>query len=226
MVCPILSRPCLMSSASRVGAAERVSSGAGWLQRDRQRTAARLCRTDLARLPTAALLPLPPTDRNNREIIGTRTAPLPAALDGSRMGTGATQQTAPGLEHHRRAAPGYPWLPRRDEEGVHKGNVVVGHVRHLAQPLPLSFRTLRVIRAMNESFQGSAGGEPAHACHRLSDLPKDTQPVPEVGTPTVQHRSCPAMQSSCHHPSSSPPPPHSDEVLSLLLAAQAGQGKA
>lgn len=73
MVCPNLSRPCLMSSARKVGAPMPIS----W-RRDHKRTEAHLFFTDLALLSTAALLPLPPTYRNNQEIIGTRTAPLPA----------------------------------------------------------------------------------------------------------------------------------------------------
>ena len=72
MVCPILSRPCLMSSARKVGTPKPIS----W-RRDHKRTEARLFFTDLALLSPAALLPLPPTYQNNQEIIGTRTAPLP-----------------------------------------------------------------------------------------------------------------------------------------------------
>lgn len=56
----------------------------------------------------------------------------------------------------------HPWLPRRDKESAHKDDVVLEYVMHLAQPLPLSFRTLRVIRDMNETFQGSAGDKPVH----------------------------------------------------------------
>lgn len=73
MVCPILSRPCLMSSVRKVGALKPIS----W-QREHKCTEAHLFFTDLALLSTAALLPLPPTYQNNQEIIGTRTAPLPA----------------------------------------------------------------------------------------------------------------------------------------------------
>lgn len=74
MVCSILSRPCLMSSVSKVGAPKPIS----W-QRDHKCTEAHLFFTDLARLSTAALLPLPLTYQNNQEIIGTRTSSLPAS---------------------------------------------------------------------------------------------------------------------------------------------------
>lgn len=62
-----------MSSVRKVGALKPIS----W-QREHKCTEARLFFTDLALLSTAALLPLPPTYQNNQEIIGTRTAPLPA----------------------------------------------------------------------------------------------------------------------------------------------------
>lgn len=72
-VCSILSRLCLMSSARKVGAPKPIS----W-QHNHKRTEARLFFSDLAPLSTTTLLPLPPTYQNNQEIIGTRTAPLPA----------------------------------------------------------------------------------------------------------------------------------------------------
>lgn len=84
MVCPILSRPCLMSSVRKVGALEPIS----W-RRDHKCTEACLFFTDLAFLSTVTLLPLPPTYQNNKEIIGTRTVPLPpqpGALNSSQDG--------------------------------------------------------------------------------------------------------------------------------------------
>lgn len=95
-----------------------------------------------------------------------------------------------------------PRVPRRDKGSAYKDDVVLGYVTHLAHPLPLSFRALRVIRDMNETFQAPAGGKPAHTrCSKLSDLPKDMQPVPEAGIPTTEHLCCSAVQAvaSSHH---------------------------
>lgn len=162
--------------------------------------------TDLALLSTAALLPLPPTYQNNQEIIGTRTAPLPAlpgALNSSQDGEKCNKTVALShgrgdwLKHHPQASLSHPWVPRRDKESVHKDDVVLGYVTHLAYPLLLSFRTPRVIRDMNETFQGPTVGKPAQTHRRgLSDLPKDMQLVPEAGIPTMDH----PCSGGCHHP--------------------------
>lgn len=57
-----------------------------------------------------------------------------------------------------------------------------------------------------------------------SDLPKDTQSVPEAGIPTTEHPCCSASQAvgTTHHHYLSL---HRGKVLSLLLPAQAEQEK-
>lgn len=57
------------------------------------------------------------------------------------------------LKHHCQAFLSHPCVPRGDKESAYKDEVVLGYITHLAHPLSLSFRTLRVIRDMNETFQ-------------------------------------------------------------------------
>lgn len=112
------------------------------------------------------------------------------------MGINATKQTPSPMAEGTQAKaplsslPEPPLVPRRDEESAHKDDVVLGYVTHLAHPLPLSFRTLRVIREMNETFEGAARGKPAHTSQRVT-CPRTHSQHQKLGFPP---QSIPAAQ--------------------------------
>ena len=54
---------------------------------------------------------------------------------------------------------------------------------------------MKPFRALQEVSQRT------HSLQQVSDLPKDTQPVPEAGIPTMEHPCCSATQvvATTHH---------------------------
>lgn len=123
------------------------------------------------------------------------------------------------LKHHCQAFLSHPCVPRGDKESVYKDEVVLGYVTHLAHPLSLSFRTLQVIRDMNETFQ--ALQEISQHTHSTGVTCPRTQPVPEAGIPTMEHPCCSAVQAvaTTHHHHLSL---HKEAALNLVpVAAQA-----